>query len=145
MTETQSAICPFHLAFPVSDLEETREFYVNVLGCREGRHSAVSIDFDLLGHQIVAHKVDKPDTKEAKNLVDDRPVPIPHFGVVLPWERWHSLADRLKQLGVEFEIEPHVRFADRLGEQASLFIRDPSGNPIEFKSFEDPSQMFATG
>ena len=142
-----SKIYPFHLAFPVDDLVATREFYVNVLGCREGRSSDHWIDFDLWGHQIVAHQVagvsDEPADAGA-NGVDGHEVPVPHFGVVMDWEHWHEFATHLKSHGVAFEIEPHVRFAGQVGEQATMFFRDPSGNALEFKAFQDPSQLFAS-
>ena len=138
-------ITPFHIAFPVDDLAAARVFYVEVLGCREGRSSDNWIDFDLFGHQIVAHyrPLEDRDKKHA-NLVDGHDVPIPHFGVVLAWEDWEALADRVRRSGVQFEIEPYVRFAGQAGEQATMFFRDPSGNALEFKSFRDMSQLFAT-
>jgi len=140
---------PFHLAFPVSDLAASREFYGGLLGCREGRSSDSWIDFDMFGHQIVAHL--KPTEKSLAtetndglhNPVDGHDVPVPHFGVVLPWDEWQSLANRLKAANVKFEIEPYIRFEGQVGEQATMFFLDPSGNALEFKSFRDPSQLFA--
>lgn len=138
-------VAPFHLAFPVSDLDASREFYGNVLGCEEGRSSDQWIDFNLFGHQIVAHY--KPPTeseKEHSNPVDGHDVPVPHFGVVLPWDQWETLSKRLIEYGVNFVIEPYVRFEGEVGEQATMFFCDPSGNALEFKAFKDPSQIFAT-
>ena len=138
-------ISPFHLAFPVDDLEAARKFYGEVLGCSEGRSSDEWIDFDLYGHQIVAHykaPTAAPE-KDASNSVDGHDVPVPHFGVILPWETWHALADRMKQKGTEFVIEPYIRFAGEVGEQATMFFKDPAGNALEFKAFKDMSQLFA--
>lgn len=137
-----SNLPPFHLAFPVRDLEETRDFYTRVLGCHTGRSSDTWIDFDLYGHQIVAHLA--PTNTQVHNEVDGQQVPVPHFGVVLAWDNWHRLAERLKQSGMEFVIEPYIRFAGQIGEQATLFFLDPSGNALEFKAFRDPTQLFAT-
>ncbi|MCG8443490.1 MAG: VOC family protein [Caulobacterales bacterium] len=132
---------PFHLAFPVRDLDEARRFYGGVLGCPEGRSSESWIDFDLFGHQIVAHLAETGPVNH--NPVDGQDVPVPHFGVVLDVERWRALADRLKAAGVDFVIEPYVRFAGEVGEQATMFFRDPSGNALEFKAFRDRGQLFA--
>ncbi len=135
---------PFHLAFPVSNLPDTREFYVDVLGCGEGRSSNQWIDFDLYGHQIVAHlSPEKVGVTESTNPVDGHDVPIPHFGVVLQWDQWQRLADRLKTHATEFVIEPTVRWVGQPHEQATMFFRDPSGNALEFKAFKDPQQIFA--
>ena len=134
---------PFHLAFPVHDLDAARVFYVDLLGCREGRSSADWIDFDLYGHQIVAHHVPKPSA-EATNPVDGHDVPVPHFGVVLTMAQWTALADTLTAAGVAFGIAPHVRFVGQPGEQATMFFRDPSGNALEFKAFADDAMLFAT-
>jgi hypothetical protein len=135
---------PFHLAFPVSDLDATRAFFVDVLGCRVGRTDERWIDFDFFGHQISAHL--RPDEVRAAqtNEVDGDDVPVRHFGVVLEWNQWHKLAERLNDVGVDFLIEPHTRFEGEPGEQATMFVEDPSGNALEFKSFRDPEQMFAT-
>lgn len=134
---------PFHLAFPVTDLEATRAFYGSLLGCQVGRESERWIDFDFFGHQITAHQVDGPGrTGAPTNDVDGKDVPIPHFGAVLDWDAWHALADRLKQAGVAFIIEPHIRFPGQVGEQATMFFRDPSGNHLEFKAFQDQARMF---
>lgn len=133
---------PFHLAFPVSDLEATRNFYRDKLGCRIGRESGRWIDFDLYGHQITAHLSAAPgDT--GSNPVDGDAVPVPHFGAILPWEEWQALAARLEAEETEFIIAPRIRFQGRTGEQATMFLRDPSGNALEFKAFRDQSQIFA--
>lgn len=138
-----STIRPFHLAFPVHDLDEARAFYSGLLGCGEGRSSDRWIDFDLYGHQIVAHLDDAAPRRPVHNPVDGHDVPVPHFGVVLPWDTFHALADTLRAGGVKFVIEPYIRFAGQVGEQATMFFRDPSGNALEFKSFRDMSQLFA--
>lgn len=134
---------PFHLAFPVHDLAAARAFYGTTLGCREGRSSAQWIDFDFMGHQIVAHLAPGRSSDVARNPVDGHGVPVPHFGVVLPMAEWRALAERLKASGVIFEIAPTIRFAGEVGEQATMFFRDPSGNAIEIKAFEDPGKLFA--
>ena len=140
-----SALRPFHIAFPVDDLDAARHFYGTVLGCPEGRSSKQWIDFDLFGHQIVAHH--KPASAEATkahaNPVDGHDVPIPHFGVVLTPQDWKALADRVRAAGVSFIIEPYTRFEGQVGEQSTMFFLDPAGNALEFKAFADLSQMFA--
>jgi uncharacterized protein len=138
------ALAPFHLAIPVHDLAAARAFYGGLFGCREGRSSAQWVDFDLYGHQLVAH-VDASARPHVAthNAVDGRDVPVPHFGVVLAWDDWHALAERLKGAGQRFEIAPHIRFEGQVGEQATFFLYDPSGNALEFKAFQDPSQLFA--
>ena len=136
-------LAPFHLAFPVNDLAAARKFYGGLLGCAEGRSSDQWIDFDFYGHQVVAHLAPDELGKSATNPVDGHAVPVRHFGAVLEWQAWHDLADRLKAAGVSFLIEPGIRFVGQVGEQATMFFLDPSGNAIEFKSFRDPSQMFA--
>jgi uncharacterized protein len=133
---------PFHLAFRVHDLAEARAFYGGVLGCAEGRSSEVWIDFDLYGHQIVAH-LSSGAGDATSNPVDGQDVPVPHFGVVLTMDDWHALAARLEAAGTEFGIAPHVRFQGQVGEQATMFFRDPSGNALEFKAFADDRQLFA--
>jgi hypothetical protein len=133
----------FHLAFPVRDLEATRRFYVDLLGCPTGRTSDRWLDFDFFGHQITAHLVAGAGDDGA-NEVDGDAVPVPHFGAILDWEDWQGLAQRLRERGVGFVIEPRVRFAGRVGEQATMFLRDPSGNALEFKSFRDEGRVFAT-
>lgn len=133
---------PFHLAFPVDDLDAARRFYRDVLGCAEGRSSDSWIDFDLYGHQIVAHHM--PRARDAgSNPVDGHDVPVPHFGVVLTMPDWQALAARLKAAGTQFGIAPHIRFADQAGEQATMFFRDPAGNALEFKAFADDAMIFA--
>ena len=133
----------FHLAFPVKDLETSREFYGEILGCEEGRSSSEWIDFNLFGHQIVAHLAPEATGVKHKNEVDADHVPVPHFGIVLPTDEFRKLAERLKSKGVEFIIEPKTRFAGEVGEQSTMFFLDPSGNALEFKSFADFSQVFA--
>jgi extradiol dioxygenase family protein len=138
-----TGLAPFHIAFPVDDLDAARHFYGTVLGCLEGRSNADWIDFSLYGHQIVAHRVDKPRAKPAHNPVDGHDVPVPHFGVVLPPAEWQALADRLKAAGTTFVIEPHTRFPGQPGEQSTMFFHDPAGNALEFKAFADLDQLFA--
>ena len=133
----------FHLAFPVRDLDATRRFYVELLGCGVGRASTKWLDFDFFGHQVTAHLV-AAEGDEAANEVDGDAVPIPHFGAILAWDEWHALADRLRAAAVAFVIAPRVRFAGEVGEQATMFLRDPSGNALEFKSFRDDARVFAT-
>ena len=133
----------FHYAFPVHDLDEARSFYGGILGCREGRSAAHWVDFDLYGHQIVAHLSGQPSAKPMHNRVDGEEVPVPHFGVILGMEQWQDLADRLRRSGVKFVIEPGIRFAGQVGEQATMFFYDPSGNALEFKAFADPGDVFA--
>jgi extradiol dioxygenase family protein len=135
---------PFHLAFPVHDLGAARAFYGALLGCREGRSSDHWIDFDLYGHQIVAHLDEAARPAGTTNPVDGHDVPVPHFGVVLTMADWQALADRLTAAGVTFGIEPHIRFKGQAGEQATMFFRDPSGNALEFKAFADDAMLFAT-
>ncbi len=133
---------PFHLAFPVHDLSAARDFYGRVLGCPEGRSSDAWIDFNLYGHQIVTHLAASAHAVMT-NPVDDHDVPVPHFGVVLTMDQWQSLADRLQASGTHFTIAPTVRFKGQVGEQATMFFYDPSGNALEFKAFADDSQLFA--
>ncbi len=139
------SLTPFHIAFPVDDLDVARLFYGTTLGCPEGRSSAHWIDFNLFGHQIVAHLKPRGDSSDAlhHNPVDGHDVPVPHFGVVLPMKTWHDFAERLKAAGVEFVIEPYIRFKGEPGEQATMFFLDPAGNALEFKAFADPGQLFA--
>ena len=132
----------FHLAFPVDDLAAARRFYGDILGCPEGRSADHWVDFDLFGHQIVAHLVpEKPE--RAINPVDGDDVPVPHFGLLLDPSAWRTLADRLRAANVEFVIEPHTRFAGEPGEQSTMFVLDPCGNALEFKAFADDSMIFA--
>ena len=139
-----AAIRPFHLAFPVHDLDAARHFYGEVLGCAEGRSADRWIDFDLFGHQIVAHLDPEAKGAGASNPVDGHDVPVPHFGVVLTMADWEALANRVRDAGIPFGIEPHIRFAGQPGEQATMFFRDPSGNALEIKAMADPSKLFAT-
>ena len=134
---------PFHLAFPVHDLAEARAFYGDLLGCAEGRSSDEWIDFDFFGHQIVAHLGGDAGDRAA-NPVDGHDVPVPHFGVVLTMADWQALADRLTEVGAGFAIPPTVRFEGKPGEQATMFLRDPSGNALEMKAFADDAMLFAT-
>jgi extradiol dioxygenase family protein len=136
-------LSPFHLAFPVDDLEAARNFYGKLLGCPEGRRSDQWIDFDLRGHQIVAHLAPEAVRAHASNAVDGDDVPVPHFGLVLGMEEWRSLADRLIAARTEFVIAPTVRFEGEPGEQATMFLRDPSGNALEFKAMANPDNLFA--
>lgn len=134
---------PFHLAFPVHDLAAARAFYGDLLGCAEGRSSEQWVDFNFHGHQVVAHLSPEEARVSAANAVDGKAVPVRHFGVILEWDAWHALADRLRQAGVHFLIEPGIRFAGQVGEQATMFFLDPSGNALEFKSFRDMNRIFA--
>jgi len=138
-----TTIAPFHLAFPVHNLAEARRFYGNVLGCAEGRSSDEWIDFDFFGHQLVAHLSPQDCRPPGTSGVDNHQVPVRHFGVVLSMPDWEHLADRLRTQGVRFEIEPYIRFKGQVGEQGTLFFYDPSGNALEFKAFQDPTQLFA--
>jgi extradiol dioxygenase family protein len=134
---------PFHLAFPVDDLAAAREFYGELLGCREGRSSGHWIDFDLFGHQIVAHLAPDAIRARASNAVDGDDVPVPHFGVVLRMVDWKALAERLEEGGIDFIIPPTIRFAGEAGEQATMFLTDRAGNALEFKAMADPAKLFA--
>ena len=134
---------PFHLAFPVDNLEKTREFYTKILECNEGRSSDRWIDFDMYGHQVVAHLIDKVEEVQT-NPVDGDDVPASHFGVILELDKWEALAERLKKVDMNFIIEPHIRFKGEAGEQATMFFLDPSGNALEFKAFKNDDMIFAT-
>jgi hypothetical protein len=134
---------PFHLAFPVHDLGAARQFYGGLLGCPEGRSSDHWVDFDFYGHQVVAHLAPAEAGPAGANQVDGKDVPVRHFGVILEWAAWHALADRLRAAGVRFIIEPGIRFAGEVGEQATMFLLDPSGNTLEFKTFRDMNRIFA--
>ncbi len=133
----------FHLAFPVKDLEQTLHFYRDILGCKTGRSSDKWIDFDFWGHQVVAHLSPEDAGKSASNEVDGHAVPAKHFGVILEWDDFDKLAQRLIHHGISFVIEPYIRFKGLPGEQATMFLLDPSGNALEFKAFRDESQIFA--
>jgi len=134
----------FHLAAPIRDIEETRKFYGELLGCPQGREAARWIDFDFFGHQVSFHLADLDQSNEPTNSVDGKNVPVRHFGAVLEWNDWHNLADILRNAKIEFVIEPYIRFKGETGEQATMFFLDPSGNALEFKSFKDMTQIFAS-
>ena len=134
---------PFHLAFPVDDLAAAREFYGGLLGCPEGRSAGDWVDFDLHGHQIVAHLAPDGVLQRSTHPVDGEDVPVPHFGLVLPMEEWKALAERLEAAGTDFVIPPTIRFEGQPGEQATMFLRDPAGNALEFKAMADPGKLFA--
>jgi extradiol dioxygenase family protein len=133
----------FHLAFPVHDLAAARRFYGDLLGCTEGRSSPEWVDFNFHGHQVVAHLAPEEAGHRSTSAVDGDAVPVRHFGAILAMDAWQALADKLRQAGVKFVIEPHVRFKGQVGEQATMFFLDPSGNALEFKAFGDMSQVFA--
>jgi extradiol dioxygenase family protein len=133
----------FHLAFPVRDIAEARRFYGDLLGCPEGRSSNEWVDFNFHGHQVVAHLAPDECGNASTNEVDGDNVPVRHFGAILPMADWEALADKLRAAGTRFVIEPHVRFKGQVGEQATMFFLDPSGNALEFKAFGDISQVFA--
>ncbi|AYN68947.1 glyoxalase [Euzebyella marina] len=137
-------VSPFHIAIPVHNLAECRQFYNEVLNCEEGRSSEHWVDFNLFGHQLVIHykPKDKSDSLH-HNPVDGHQVPVPHYGVVLPWDVFQEFAQRLKEKKVQFVIEPYIRFEGQVGEQATMFFLDPAGNALEFKSFKDMGQLFA--
>ena len=135
---------PFHLAFPVVCLEQTENFYANTFGCIIGRRTPKSINFNFFGHQIVAHLVEQMPNFRQNGKVDGKQVPPFHFGIVMEWGQWHHLRDRLVTDKVDFRIKPHTRYPGKIGEQATMFIDDPSGNSLEFKSFSDDSRLFAT-
>jgi len=134
---------PFHLAFPVTSLQNARAFYGGLLGCPEGRSSEDWVDFDFYGHQIVAHLAPDEAGHRATNAVDGDNVPVRHFGAVLAMDEWWRLAEKLKNAGTKFVIEPHVRFKGEVGEQATMFLLDPCGNALEFKAFKDIGRLFA--
>ena len=137
-------LTPFHLAIPVDNIPVCRKFYSEVLGCEEGRSSDHWVDFNLFGHQLVIHYKEKYSEEIHTNPVDGKNVPVPHFGVVLEWNTFHKFSEDLKEKGVEFIIEPYIRFEGQPGEQATMFFMDPAGNALEFKSFKDFNQIFAT-
>jgi extradiol dioxygenase family protein len=136
-------VSPFHIAIPVHNLNDCRQFYRDVLNCEEGRSSDHWVDFNLFGHQLVIHYKPKAAEDLHTNAVDGKDVPVPHYGVVLPWDEFHSFANHLKAKSVHFIIEPYIRFEGQVGEQATMFFKDPSGNALEFKAFKDISQLFA--
>lgn len=137
----------FHLAFPVHDLASARQFYGHVIGCAEGRSSDAWVDFNFYGHQLVAHLAPEecsvPASRGASNAVDGHDVPVRHFGAIIALDEWQALADRLRDAGIDFVIEPHIRFPGLPGEQATMFFLDPSGNALEFKAFANLDQVFA--
>lgn len=137
-------IPPFHLAFPVNDLQAAADFYGRILGCPIGRTDEKWIDFDFFGHQITAHLRPEDCTPPGRNGVDGDAVPVRHFGAVLPWSEWEDLSARLKAEGCEFILGPRIRFQGEPGEQGTFFVTDPAGNALEFKSFRDPARLFAT-
>ena len=139
----QNEISPFHVAVPVHDLEACRRFYCDLLGCTIGRTADHWIDLNLFGHQFVLHLKEGMSPENHFNPVDGKAVPVPHYGVVLPWAEWEALAEKLQQANIEFVIEPYIRFEGEVGEQATMFFLDPSGNALEFKAFKDISQLFA--
>lgn len=137
-------LSPFHLAIPVDDLASCRTFYRDTLGCKEGRSSDHWVDFNFFGHQLVIHLKQDTQPKVPTNTVDGKQVPIPHFGVVLDMDTFNELAKQLQEKNVEFIIAPYTRFKGLVGEQATMFFKDPSSNALEFKAFADPSQLFAS-
>ena len=136
-------LAPFHLAFPVNDLAEARKFYGELLGCSEGRSSPEWIDFNFYGHQIVAHLAPSETGDAQRNAVDGHGVPVRHFGVVLSMDEWNAAADKLRAAGTKFVIEPYIRFKGEVGEQATMFFTDPSGNAVEMKAFANIDMLFA--
>ncbi len=134
---------PFHLAFPINDIEETKSFYKKHFNCEIGREDKKWVDFDFYGHQLSAHLRPEELKNTKKNSVDGKDVPVRHFGVILEWETWHQLSSKLKENNIDFIINPYIRFKGEVGEQATMFFLDPSGNALEFKSFKDSSQVFA--
>jgi len=145
MTDTTgNSLSPFHLAIPVRDLPASRQFYGEFLGCNEGRSDTTWVDFDFFGHQLVCH-VDAgwQESSDLENPVDGHNVPVPHFGIVLDMQRWQEVAARLKQHNISFVIEPYIRFEGQSGEQGAMFLKDPSGNALEFKGFRDLNNLFA--
>lgn len=134
---------PFHLAIPVTGLPAARHFYGELLGCGIGRETSRWIDFDFFGHQLTVHLAAEPSTPRARNEVDHKKVPVPHFGIILEWHQWQGLAERLRQQEINWVIEPDIRFSGEVGEQATFFIGDPAGNVLEFKAFRDDGQIFA--
>ncbi|MBO3117189.1 VOC family protein [Winogradskyella sp. DF17] len=137
------ALSPFHLAIPVDDLNACRTFYTKTLELEEGRSSDHWVDYNFFGHQLVIHFKSKTEGDPHTNPVDGKDVPVPHFGVVLDWEEFHNFANLIRSKGIEFIIEPYIRFEGLVGEQATMFFKDPSGNALEFKAFKDQSQLFA--
>ena len=135
-------LLPFHLAIPVNDLEKSRNFYKNILGCEEGRSSNHWVDFNFFGHQLVIHIKEKESEDTKTNPVDGKDVPIPHFGVILEWNDFHDFSKKLIEKKINFIIEPYIRFKGLPGEQATMFFKDPCGNALEFRSFKDLNKIF---
>nr|WP_321237327.1 VOC family protein [uncultured Psychroserpens sp.] len=135
-------ISPFHIAIPVHNLDECRTFYRDILNCKEGRSSEHWVDFNLFGHQLVIHYKPKSEDTLHTNAVDGKSVPVPHYGVVLPWNTFHDFSNTLAEKGIKFIIEPYIRFEGQAGEQATMFFLDPAGNALEFKAFKDINQLF---
>tara|TARA_Y100001954_G_C15806625_1_gene603002 strand:- start:1432 stop:1851 length:420 start_codon:yes stop_codon:yes gene_type:complete len=133
---------PFHLAIPVDNIEKSRNFYTNTLGFKEGRSDKKWVDYNFFGHQLVIHLDNSYSRDKNFNSVDGHDVPIPHFGVVLDWIEWESFSKKIMDLKIEFIIKPYIRFKGKVGEQATMFFLDPSGNALEFKSFKNPNQLF---
>ncbi len=138
-----ASLSPFHIAIPVHNLEECRTFYKDILKCEEGRCSDHWVDFNFFGHQLVIHYKEQSKDDLKTNPVDGKDVPIPHYGVVLPWDTFQAFAEDLKQKNIKFIIEPYIRFEGLIGEQATMFFKDPAGNALEFKAFQDINQLFA--
>mgnify|MGYP000489220465 CR=1 FL=1 len=134
---------PFHLAIPVQNLEKCRSFYRDLLQCEEGRSDTHWVDFNFFGHQLVIHQKEEFTPQQISNVVDGHDVPVPHFGVVLTWEDWHTLSERLKTINTQFIIEPTIRFKGKVGEQATMFFEDPFQNALEFKAYQNPSEVFS--
>ena len=137
-----TAICPFHLAFPVDDIVLAREFYTTILQCSVGREAERWIDFDFFGHQITAHLDATAADSFGQNQVDNKAIPARHFGAILPWEQWDNMVARIDQLNISYYIEPYTRFVGEIGEQRTFFIQDPSGNYLEFKCFKNPDTIY---
>ena len=135
-------MAPFHMAFRVDDLESTRWFYGELLGCPQGREAETWIDYDFFGNQLSAH-VGSCEQAELSASVDGKAVPLAHFGAILPWKQWEALHRRLARSGIAFILEPQVRFVGRPGEQATFFVRDPSGNALEFKAYRHAAEAFS--
>jgi len=133
---------PFHLAIPVDNIENSRDFYTNMLGFKEGRSNVKWVDYNFFGHQLVIHLDNTRIREKNFNSVDGHEVPIPHFGVVLDWEEWKGFSKKINDLNIDFLIKPYIRFKGQVGEQATMFFLDPSGNALEFKSFKNPDQLF---
>jgi len=131
---------PFHLALPVNDIDQAREFYGKILRCKEGRSSEAWINFDFYGHQLVVHRDPNHRGHNHSNIVDGHSVPVPHFGIVMGWDEWHQLKEKLQKASVRFAIEPYSRFKGEQGEQTTMFLLDPSGNALEFKAFKNPNK-----